>query len=462
MSKYITTEATPGYQFIHKDWSTRIRSEKPQDLKAGHGTFRAIGWSAADLLAEAMRVKGHIPHVPHPKPPGIVFACDERVEDDPLFVNQIAAEWADSVKAVKGRALQKNSPVMSNGVISFPREREVEWPKFRDACLDYLKDKYGDRLKLVVEHLDESHPHVHFYCVPLFGVDKDGKPWSEDFGTVHEGYGESRSVRREHIAKVGKNANNEKGKKYTKGATTGIAFVDAMKGFQDDFQEKVGKHFALARIGPRVQKLKHSEAIRQNNVRLAEAELLAAEKARVKAEELLEASMERARVLDIQKRRAIEEEQREAREELQQFVEASREEAKVRAEELVRRAEEEKRKSDLAAEESRRTMEALIAGDERVALRVFKENIELKNELGRTKLLLQKAVEGLERVTQQYNSAKSWLRDAVTRLESLKDFSFSHIFAKPKPADEVVEKDVEGGKSSTGKFVAPKPSPGKR
>lgn len=454
MSKNIKIETTPGYQFIHKDWSTRIRTEKPQDLKAGHGTFRAVGWSAADLLAEAMRVKGHIPHVPHPKPPGIVFACDERVEEDPLYVNQMANDWADSVKAVKGRALQKNSPVMSNGVISFPREREDEWLKFRDACLDYLKDKYGDRLKLVVEHLDESHPHIHFYCVPLHGIGKDGKPWSEQFGTVHEGYGESRAVRREHISKVGKNATNEKGKKYTKGASTGVAFVDAMKGFQDDFQEKVGKHFALARIGPRVQKLKHSEAIRQNNVRLAEAELLAAEKARQKADEVLEAAVERARVLEIQKRRAIENAQREAQDELNDFIEASKEEAKRRADQVIKNAE-------IAAAETKRTIDALVARDESVSLIVYKENIKLKDELSRLKTLLVKTVDALEEMTRRFNTAKSWCRDAVAKLESYKDFSLSHIFSRPKPVviDEIEKESAGDGKKGSSTFVAPKPRP---
>lgn len=31
--------------------------------------------------------------------------------------------------------------------------------------VDFLREKYGDKLFSVVEHLDESHPHIHFYAV---------------------------------------------------------------------------------------------------------------------------------------------------------------------------------------------------------------------------------------------------------------------------------------------------------
>jgi len=279
-----TGKLITGYQFIHKDWSARIQIEKKNTIIVGNRPVKAVAWSATDLLSEALRLEGHIPHVLKPELPGILYACNDQIREDPLKVADLAEEWARSVKEVTGRAHQKNSPVMANGVISFPRERMDVWPAFRDASLVWLKKKYGERLKLVVEHaIDEAHPHIHYYAIPLKG---------ESFGAVHEGYAESRTTRRNKIKEIGKNAVDKKGKAFTKGASTGKAYIDAMKDYQDDFHNKVGKHFALARLGPRVEKLSHAEAIRQRNERKAEADRLAAETLRDKADVELIAAIE--------------------------------------------------------------------------------------------------------------------------------------------------------------------------
>jgi hypothetical protein len=78
------------------------------------------------------------------------------------------------------------------------------------------------RLIGVCEHLDEEHPHLHFYSVPCPG---------ESFGVVHQGFAAKTEARKSGLRKVGK------------------AFVDAMKTFQDEFQEKVGILWGLARFG---------------------------------------------------------------------------------------------------------------------------------------------------------------------------------------------------------------------
>ena len=62
-----------------------------------------------------------------------------------------------------------------------PAEQAKDWPRFREATVAWLKQQYGERLRSVVEHTDEAHPHLHFYAVPLPGerfevCTQDGRP----------------------------------------------------------------------------------------------------------------------------------------------------------------------------------------------------------------------------------------------------------------------------------------------
>jgi hypothetical protein len=134
------------------------------------------------------------------------------------------------------RGYRADAPVMAGGVISWPREREADWPAFRDASVRWLKNHYRERLLSVVEHLDERHPHLHFYAVPLPG---------EDFGAVHAGY----SARQE-----------SRGKGETAGETI-TAYKEAMKVWQDDFYNAVAINFGLARIGPRRERTDRETAL---------------------------------------------------------------------------------------------------------------------------------------------------------------------------------------------------------
>jgi predicted nucleic acid-binding Zn-ribbon protein len=132
------------------------------------------------------------------------------------------------------------------------------WPAYRDEVVEALKERYGDRLRSVVEHLDEAHPHVHFYLVPKPG---------ESFGAVHEGY-------------QARNAERKKGP----GAKVRTAYQDAMKGWQDWLHERVSSRFGLLRLGPKRERLSRQEYKRQQDLAKAQAELEAAERIRREAE----------------------------------------------------------------------------------------------------------------------------------------------------------------------------------
>jgi hypothetical protein len=437
-------------QFINKIWSARVQLDKKEKVIVRGREITPVAWSALDLLMEALRKDGHIPHVPAPKPPGILYAYSDEIRNHPLKVADLADAWADSRKAVTGRAHQRNSPVMASVVISLPKELIDEWPKFRDASLQWLKEKYGEKLKLVIEHLDEENPHFHAYLIANHGIGKDGLPFSEPFGEVHEGYRESRKARRGAIEKSGG----------SQGAKTGKAFVDAMKEYQDKFHHDVARHFNLSRLGPQKKKLNHAEAVRQRNIKKAEEARLEAERMKEKAFEEVRAAMEARRLANEEIVRKAAEAQEEAVEVSRQVIEDAKERAKVEGQRILKIAQ-------LAAEEKERTVQALLKGDEKFAVRVFKENIKLKEELRLTERALDLARQEMELWRNKFNSAYNWLKDAVIKLESLGSFGFSHIFKKSGAGGNDSGTDsgllmASGAEEKKKLFDLPKPAPKRR
>ena len=244
-----------AYQFGHIQWAARTRTQKRTSSDVGGLKTRSVGWSAQDLADEAERIPHACEHVESPRPPTLVYG---------VMPSQAVAEataWGD--QATEGRdkrrtKLRSTSPVIAAGVISLPSSMIDVWPAYRDEAVEALKERYGDRLRSVVEHLDEAHPHMHFYLVPKPG---------EQFGAVHEGY----------------QARNEERKKGP-GAKVRTAYQDAMKGWQDWLFERVSAQFGLLRLGPKRERLSRQEYMRQQDLAKAKAEREAAERIRREAE----------------------------------------------------------------------------------------------------------------------------------------------------------------------------------
>ena len=89
----------------------------------------------------------------------------------------------------------------------------------------WLREQYGERLRSVVEHTDEAHPHLHFYAV---------LPAGERFEVLHPG----------------RQAASEKARQGAKKGAQNAAYKQAMVGWQDGFQRAVAAHFGLTRRGP--------------------------------------------------------------------------------------------------------------------------------------------------------------------------------------------------------------------
>ncbi|WP_274596630.1 plasmid recombination protein [Pseudomonas sp. CAH-1] len=135
----------------------------------------------------------------------------------------------------KGRKLRKDALCLAAGVVSAPHDIEPEaWASFKADALKWLQDKYGECLRTVIEHTDESHPHLHFYCVAQPG---------QRFESVHQGKAAAAEAKAEGKPKGQQNQ----------------AYKAAMREFQDEFFDQVGMRHGFSRLGPGKRRLTREE-----------------------------------------------------------------------------------------------------------------------------------------------------------------------------------------------------------
>lgn len=217
-----------GFQFIHIEAYARRGSQQQRKEKSTGKAKLQQKWSIREIVEEAARIKGACPHVTNPQPPNVLHG------GSPHEAARLSAEWAGKQKDSLGRKMRMDGLCMLAGVVSLPAERISDWVDFRDATIKYLINKYGERLKSVIEHTDEEHPHLHFYAVPLH---------NERFDLIHDGRKASAEM-----AALGKK----------KGAQN-KAYIEAMRKFQDEFYQNVAVNFGLTRDGPRRRRLTRAQ-----------------------------------------------------------------------------------------------------------------------------------------------------------------------------------------------------------
>lgn len=218
------------YQFVHVESYSRTapKAAESKNKKTGQASGKA-GRSVSWVVNEAIRDAGSIPHIDTPQAP--IYLHGEPLEQ----LEATCESWASSMTDAKGRKLRKDALCLAAGIVSAPNDIDPQaWEAFKRDSLQWLKDKYGDSLRTVIEHVDESHPHLHFYCVPQPG---------QRFETVHEGKAAAAEAKAQGKAKGLQNQ----------------AYKSAMRTFQDDFYDKVGIDHGFTRLGPGKRRLTREE-----------------------------------------------------------------------------------------------------------------------------------------------------------------------------------------------------------
>ena len=172
------------------------------------------------VLSEMKREEGFTSHLETIAAPEVHYGSIDALERS---IERYEAEFKTTDKNGKEKKLRKDACILLAGVVSLDRADEEIWDEYKTKAIEYLKNKYGENLKCVVEHTDETNPHFHFYVVG----NKD-----QDLNLLHDG----------KLA-VSKLAKEDKKKLHQ------TAYTEAMIKFQDDFYVQVSNKFGLSRTG---------------------------------------------------------------------------------------------------------------------------------------------------------------------------------------------------------------------
>lgn len=248
------------YQFIHIESYSKSppKSAQHKNKKTGKASGKKAGHCVNYVVKEATRDPDSIPHIDNPQPP--IYHHGKPLEQ----LEETCTAWMETMKDGKGRAMRKDALCLVAGVASAPHDiSEEAWQAFRADLIKWLQEKYGERLQTIIEHTDESHPHLHFYVVPLPG---------ERFEVIHEG---------KAAAALEKANGGLKGEQNQ-------AYKSAMRDFQDQFYNGVGIEHGFTRIGPGKRRLTREEW------KLEQIQAEAAAAAIKKANEAIEHSKEQS------------------------------------------------------------------------------------------------------------------------------------------------------------------------
>jgi len=221
-----TNEQTKSrrFQFIHLEaYSLQANQQGGKNAKFNK---EVKARTVSEVLGEVLRVQGFCNHIKAPGVPGLLYGDINTIE---ALCNHYHQNHKNVDKNGKAKALRSDANVLIAGVVSLEGTGEnlEKWGEYKTEVLTYLKAKYGENLKAVMEHTDEENPHLHFYLVPKVGQKLDD---------LHDGKKAVMALKKEKP----KALKGEQNKTY----------IEAMRAFQEDFYSKVSKSFGLAKIGP--------------------------------------------------------------------------------------------------------------------------------------------------------------------------------------------------------------------
>lgn len=219
-----------SYQFIHiEDYSRAIAKKKKNDGKEKYNK-ETKGRSVRDIIAEAKREEGNCPHVENPTEPILLYgkSLDE--------VERLVYEYHDKTKLKdkngKEKKLRSDANILLAGVVSLNKDNADIWDDYKNDAIAYLSNKYGKKLVSVIEHTDEANPHFHFYVIQDPG---------KRFDLIHDG----KKALFENKDKIKHEQN--------------IAYLNAMRDFQEDFFKVVSSNYGLSKDGPKRARMSRSD-----------------------------------------------------------------------------------------------------------------------------------------------------------------------------------------------------------
>lgn len=235
--------------------------------------------SADGIIGEALRESGKCDHVEKPQKPSFVFGTEADLLAAREEVYRLAREGKTEVKRANGkvekRKMASDAPTLAAFVFSYPgksaalfnewkaynqirREEEkrgrrpppppkswLEVEKWKKLVVSFLQKKHGKNFKCALCHMDEEYLHIHAYVIAE--QRPDGVVM---LNGLHPGRDAKEAARREIV---------EGETKKEAAARQMRAYKAAMREFQNEYHEEVGKKTGQARFGPKRRRMTRGE-----------------------------------------------------------------------------------------------------------------------------------------------------------------------------------------------------------
>lgn len=249
-----------GYQFLHI--ATYSRKANP------------AGQSVDQVVEEVERNPAFCQHVEDPKPPRLIYGISVRAmkakHDAMLESARVPVVKKDGEVAY--RSVRTDRHTLLTAVASYPVPRvqveadareKAKYQAWVEANVRFLRDRFGSQLKTVVEHEDETHPHLHAYVLP---------DEIEDLNAI-----------RLHPGKAAKLAAEERAKAEGMAPRDAVklgndALKKSMRALQDDYHAEVGAPCGMTRLGPGRRRMSRKQWVEEKEL-AAKASVIAQKEA---------------------------------------------------------------------------------------------------------------------------------------------------------------------------------------
>ncbi|WP_167600744.1 plasmid recombination protein [Celeribacter sp. HF31] len=181
------------------------------------------------------------------------MAPDEVQEKHDAMVQSRIIEVKLANGKTANRGIRKDRHTLLTAVASYPlltgqvaegSPDRMAYERWIDLNLKWLRDQFGERLVSVVEHVDEEHPHLHAFILPLDDPDCMARRLNPAWKAKEE---------TEALAKV----NGQSAKEAVKLGNR--AYKETGRDLQDGYYAKVGLPAGLTRTGPKRERLSRQQ-----------------------------------------------------------------------------------------------------------------------------------------------------------------------------------------------------------
>lgn len=230
-----------GPQFFH------VQSFSRSPSKGGN--------SVEQVLAEAGRKPRFSMHVKQPEEHRIIYGMSpeqvRQLHDEMVAAGGITVALKNGKTARRGIRKDRHTlmtcvashPHLTSQIMSDPAAR-TEYDAWVDRNVRFLRQLFGDRLVSIIEHIDEEHPHLHAYILPLNDASCSARDLNPCWVTKMEAEATAREA-------------GHDGKTVVKFGN--LAYRAKARELQDQYYDEVGLASGLTRTGPKRERLSRKQ-----------------------------------------------------------------------------------------------------------------------------------------------------------------------------------------------------------